>query len=139
MKPCDKGDLGEISVAKELRLQGFDVFLPIGNGTKVDIVVDNGVRLFRIQVKCTSSMKDETATLNLRKNTLNPKYNYNYKETDVDVFALYVDDWDRVVFIASKEAFEGNAKRTMVTFRKARSRSSKSKVIADYGKFPTDL
>lgn len=137
INPAAKGDLGEIAVAKALMKQGLTVFSQIGNNSRVDLIVmDADGRLYKVQVKCTTSING-SALLNLRKITLNPKYNYHYSESDADVFALYVDDWDEVAFIKSGQIFESKAKCHSVTFRRTPGQANQyeTKFMKDYNLF----
>lgn len=139
MTPVEKGDLGEMAVAFEIMKQGFQVFKPMGNGTRIDFVV-MGDRLLKVQVKACSTIRD-TAKLELRKQTLNPKYNYTYSKDDVDVFALYVADRNQVIFITASEIFATKTRPSMVTFRFAPTRNNQTKgcrMASDYLVFPTD-
>jgi hypothetical protein len=117
MTPVQKGDLGEIAVCKELMKQGLILFKPISNGSRIDLIAmaPEGI-LKKIQIKSTSS-RDGKAILNLRKNTLNPRYNYHYSLSDVDVFALYIEDKDIVCFVTSSEIFEKRDRMSCITFR----------------------
>lgn len=76
--PNKKGTLGEIAVCKELLKLGFEVFLEMGNHSKVDLVVlDENNVCYKIQIKATYS-KNEVVEVYSTKNCLNPKYNSTY-------------------------------------------------------------
>ena len=101
MTPAEKGELGEAAIYKALKRMGFAVFPEMGNSSKVDaIAMDTNGELYKIQIKATTS-KNGVAQLNVKKCTLNPRYNYVYSHTDFDVFALYIEDRDIVAFIPS--------------------------------------
>lgn len=137
MTPVEKGDLGEMAVALEIMKQGFQVFKPLGNGTRIDFIV-MAERFLKVQVKYCSS-NGETAKLELRKTTLNPKYNYTYNKDDVDIFALYVADRETVLFITSEEVFSGKSKPSMVSFRFSPAKNNQvkgTKMSKDYLTFP---
>lgn len=78
--------------------------------------MDQAGTIFRIQIKCTTSRKGR-AELSLEKKTLNPKYNYSYTRNDVDVYALYIEDRDIVVFVPSSLVFLNKEQRKSFTFR----------------------
>lgn len=117
MHPVVKGELGEISVFKEMKTQGLAVFPEMGNNSRVDVIgMDDEGHLYKVQVKCTTSTKGK-AVLTLRKQTMDPRYNYKYRRSDVDVYALYIEDRDVVIFISSEEIFKDKDVRTDMTFR----------------------
>lgn len=132
MTPVQKGDLGEAAVIKELLRQGFEVFSPVGNGSRIDLVAHRSGHFKRVQVKYANSF-NETASLQLRKCTLNPKYNYSYERTDVDLFALFVHDKDTVVFITADEVFGSKTARSSLTFRFAPAKNNQGcRMVEDY-------
>jgi hypothetical protein len=139
MTPGQKGSLGEIAVIKELVLQGYAAFVEVGNTSRVDLIaVAPCHTAIRVQVKCTTS-KDGCASAKLLKQTLDPKYTYHYGRDDWDVLAVYIDDWDEVVFIHAHELFEGKEKRGMVTFRRGATGNNQTKGVnltSAYKKFP---
>jgi len=112
MNPNTKGALGEHGVIKYLLSKSLPVFKSICDNSRIDLVTEVDGKLVKIQVKTTSS-KDGKAWLYTKKSCLNRKYNYSYEEGDVDVFALYVDDIDRVFFISSKEATKNTSSFTL--------------------------
>lgn len=140
MNPVEKGDLGEIAVIKELMNQNFAVFPQMGNSSRVDLIcMGADERLWKVQVKCTSS-NNGVARLTLRKNTLNPKYNYHYKPSDVDVYALYIQDTDVVVFVSSSLIFKDSDRRTNFSIRISppkNKQEAKLNWYTDFLKFPS--
>lgn len=141
MHPVVKGELGEVSVFKHLKQQGFAIFPEMGNSSKVDLVVmDTGGHLYKVQIKCTTST-DGAATLWLKKVTLDPKYNYYYGKDDVDVYALYVEDRDIVAFVPSDVIFATKEKRKAMSLRVDPPADGVWKKnhhrIEDYRQFPT--
>lgn len=140
LTPGQKGSLGEIAVVKELVQQGYAVYLPFGNNTRVDMIAESPCgALIRVQVKATVSLPNGSAMVKLFKQTLDPKYNYHYAKTDFDVLAAYIMDWDEVAFIHSDELYRDKDKRGGVTFRRSAALNNQSKginLLSDYRRFP---
>jgi len=103
--PKRKGTIGEGIVVLELLRAGIPVFQEFGDLSRVDLIALIGNHPIKIQVKTTTS-QNGTAVLNLRKMTLNPKYNYTYQAGDVDVFALVVEDRHQVFYIKAVDALK---------------------------------
>ena len=103
--PKRKGTIGEGIVLLELLRAGIPVFQEFGDLSRVDLIALIGNRPVKVQVKTTTS-KNGVALLNLRKLTLNPKYNYTYQQGDVDVFALVVEDMCQVFYIRADQALQ---------------------------------
>lgn len=57
-----QGDVGELSVAKELKNLGADVFFPFGK-SKIDIIAVVGGDTYRLQVKTASRRDGEPNTI----------------------------------------------------------------------------
>jgi hypothetical protein len=106
LSPNGKGALGQLAVAKDLVRQGIYVYVEVGSNSKVDMVVlTEGHNPYRVQVK-TATYHNGVVHLYVRKCCLNPKYNSVYSVTDVDLFALYVEDMDIVLYIPASEALK---------------------------------
>ncbi len=124
--PNIKGTLGEIAVSKELIQLGYEVFVEIGNHSKIDLIVlDEHFRSFKIQIKSTES-KNETVEVYSVKNCLNPKYNSTYTTNQIDIFAVYICDKDIIFFVSAKEVLR-NGKSSK--FRLIESRNGQVKNV----------
>ncbi|MBI5029534.1 MAG: hypothetical protein HZB51_03335 [Chloroflexi bacterium] len=110
--PKRKGTIGEGIVLLELLRAGIPVFQEFGDLSRVDLIVLIGNRPVKVQVKTTTS-KNGVAVLNLRKLTLNPKYNYTYQQDDVDVFAPVVEDTRQVFYIRANQALKNKGTLTI--------------------------
>jgi len=97
-----KGNIGEAAVIFDLSKRGFSVFREIGDLSKTDLItlIDN--RPYKIQVKNNdSSSNNGCVTLGLNKS--GPNYRFKYTKEDVDLFALYISEIDKVVYISWKD------------------------------------
>ncbi len=134
-----KGTLGEIAVCKELLQLGYEIFVEMGNHSKVDLIVlDESYKTYKIQVKSVKS-KNEIVEIYSTKNCLNPKYNSRYSVKQVDIFAIYIIDKDFVFYVTSKEILS-NKKSSK--FRLSESKNGQTKnvrYIKDYLNFEKAL
>lgn len=125
-------------VATRLMKMGFSVFSAFNKADRVDLIILHKRKCpIKIQVKTTTSINN-TAFLLLRKMCLNPKYRSNYSIEEIDVFALYVDDLDDVLFIRAEEALKN---RNRMSFRYSVARNSQvigTRMASDYRIFPVD-
>ncbi|MBI3537505.1 MAG: hypothetical protein HY070_08120 [Chloroflexi bacterium] len=110
--PKQKGTIGEGIVILQLLEAGIPVFQEFGDLSRVDLIALIRNKPIKIQVKTTTS-KNGVAILNLRKITLNPKYNYTYKMDDVDVFALVVEDKRQVFYLRAEQALQNRGTLTI--------------------------
>jgi hypothetical protein len=111
--PNKRGTFGEISVIKDLTSKGYEVFSEVGSSSKIDlIIVDKNYKMHRIQVKTSYKVKN-SATLYLVKKCIVKKYNYTYSSDVIDIFALYVIDEDKILYISAKEALDSGRKSRM--------------------------
>jgi hypothetical protein len=49
--PKDIGDRSTLAIMLALRELGYAVYVPFGENTRCDLVIDDGLRLFRVQCK----------------------------------------------------------------------------------------
>lgn len=74
------GFIGETYVALDLISKGLDVFIPMVDDKGIDMVVDTGKSLKRVQVKSRSTLRSATS--------IEIKLN-KYKKGQIDVMAIY--------------------------------------------------
>ena len=86
---CPKqGQLGELAFLHKAASLGFDVLLPYGRGLRYDVVVDNGRRLWRVQVKTTDHMLNGLYQVGVH-HRANGKQ-HTYTPAEVDFVAVYI-------------------------------------------------
>lgn len=95
-----KGSIGELTIARDLQLNGFNVFKELGDLSKIDLIAEKDGKLIKIQVKSLTS-KNGVVTLDCKKS--GPNYSFRYSSEDVDCFAIYVLDLDLIGYVLSKE------------------------------------
>ncbi len=130
--PKRKGTIGEGTVILELLRAGIPVFQEFGDLCRVDLIALIGKKPVKIQVKPTTS-KNGVAVLNLRKITLNPRYNYTYQSGDVDVFALVVEDKHQVFYIKAAEALQNKGTLSIRLERAKNNQQAQVKYGEEYG------
>lgn len=108
-----KGNLGYSSTIKELHKLGLNVFVELGDNSKVDLIIENGGKLTKIQVKYATE-KNGAVSLPVKKSGPNG-YRYTYTDNDIDIFSVYLPTNDKVIFIPSKLACQ-NKKEFMIRF-----------------------
>jgi hypothetical protein len=125
-----KGNIGQSATIKEIHKLGLNVFVELGDNSKVDLIVEKNGKLVTIQVKYSTEFEDRVV-LPLRKAGPNG-YRYSYTENDVDVFSVYLPSADKVIFVPSKLACQNNR---MFTIRFKPSKNKQSKGIHLIGEF----
>ena len=104
-----KGALAELAIAREALRLGVEVYRPMAEGGRADLILEVGTRLVRTQckwaprqdnvvvVRCYSARR---AREGLRR--------WCYAATEVDAIAAYCPDVDRCFFVPA-ERFDGHA------------------------------
>ena len=89
-----RGELAELAFAYKAASKGFHISKPYGDNERYDFVLDNGHRLWRVQVKCTNSMLFDLYHLNTMRR-LNGRA-VPYRIGEIDFLAAYIfpeDTW----------------------------------------------
>lgn len=97
------GAAGEAFAASEFSRAGCQVYVPLGDGSAADLVVDFGGRLHRIQVK-TSSIESNRIEFKTRRKFI-PHGSCAYEAGDIDWYALVSLYHRRVSLIAFDRAY----------------------------------
>ena len=116
-----KGGLAELKIAAEAADLGIDVYRPMIDGARCDLIFDTGQRLLRVQCKC-ATRKDDVLVIRLRTNRHSPSRGYvttTYSATEIDGIAAYCRELDRCFFLPIDE-FE---RRTFAHLRLAPARN----------------
>lgn len=102
------GKAGEYLVCADLIMKGFIAF-PSEQGLPYDVIMDNGKRLLRIQVKSTAkpriipqrAKKSQAYIFNVKRHGKNNSQRYD--DSEVDVFALVCLDTRKVGYLRNDD------------------------------------
>ena len=100
------GNLGEAKVLAKFVELGIQVYIPFGDGSTVDLIADFNGKLNRIQVKTSQKIIDgDKVRFSLVSSTVHRQngVKHIYTEDEIDYFAFYNLERDRVYLISIKE------------------------------------
>jgi hypothetical protein len=100
------GEIAELRFDIEVKKRDLMLSLPASNALPYDRLVDNGKKIFRVQVKTTAALhKRGCYIVNLYRRSDNKAPRKFYKPEEVDVFAVYVEcinEWYIVPYAEAK-------------------------------------
>jgi len=99
--PKDVGDRSTLAIMLALQLQGNAIFIPFGENTRYDLVVDSGSKLSRVQCK-TGRLRNGVvrfATCSSYAHHPNPKMRQRDYEGQIDDFAVFCPDLGTVYLV----------------------------------------
>lgn len=130
--PRAVGDRSEGAVLAELLKRGCTVLLPVGGGTRYDLVVADGDGFLRVQVK-TGRIEDGAVSFPVcSSDYVGRKRDYH---GHCDLFAVYVPTANQVYFVPV-----AHCGRSQARLRLAPPRNGQKKAVRwarDYVDFPT--
>jgi hypothetical protein len=105
MTTDQKGAIAEMAIALKATLLGVDVFRPVAEGGRYDLIFDLGERLWRVQCKWASRYGDVliARTYRARRN-LDGLVRRLYTPDEIDAFAIYCMEIDRCFFVPMTHA-----------------------------------
>jgi hypothetical protein len=107
----EKGLLGELLVASDLISKGFSVFSEFGDNSKIDLIaVDKDYNCFKIQVKSFEARDNKVVVKNTKSG---PNYFFKYSKKHFDICAVYVPNYNIILYISAKELLEMNVSLTI--------------------------
>lgn len=99
----DKGNISEGIVMSAYLKAGFTVSVPFGTGAPYDLIVDNGARLCKVQIKTGWSRNGCIIYRGDRRvREAHPYATRPYTETEVDYFAIYYPPTDSIYVVPFK-------------------------------------
>lgn len=134
-----KGTLAETKVVADLYQKGYSVAMVVDDLLPFDLIaVDKDFNMYKIQVKYCRA-KNKVAVLPLRNCMSNKTLSYTktYTKSEVDVFAMYVPEYD--ICLYAKSDILDNIKRSFTVRFTTKTKSKQVKGIhfsRDYMDFP---
>ena len=113
-----KGNIAELAIAKAAVELGIDVYHPLGEGGRYDLIFDLIDRLVRVQCK-TAPRRGDVVVVRCysARRSRDGFIKRPYAAGEIDAFAAYCPDLDRCYFLP----YARFANRTQVDLRLARS------------------
>lgn len=81
MNSKNLGNIGEACVLAELIKMGICVYQQFGDNERADYIIDVNEKLYRVQVKASTTYDGETVTFDLMTSTTHRKNGYKRKYT----------------------------------------------------------
>lgn len=99
------GNIGEAKVLSEFVRLGIPVYLPFGDNEKADLIAEFNGKLNKIQVKSSQKIIEDKVKFSLVSSTMHRQngVKHIYTENEIDYFALYNLERDRVYLISINE------------------------------------
>src|SRR5919204_3243253 len=95
-----KGAIAELAVAQTAVRLGIDVYRPVAEGGRCDLIFDVGTRLLRIQCKWACRYGDvlSVSPVSSRRVTGGGHLHRGYRHDEIDAIVAYSPDTDRCYF-----------------------------------------
>lgn len=124
MNSKNLGNIGEACVLAELIKMGICVYQQFGDNERADYIIDVNEKLYRIQVKASTTYDGETVTFDLMTSTTHRKNGYKHKYTkkEVDFFLCY-DIKTKLVFMIDNTGDLSSAK---IRYKKPKNNQTKN-------------
>jgi hypothetical protein len=99
-----KGGVAELKIAAEAADLGIDVYRPMIDGARCDLIFDTGPRLLRVQCKW-ARREDDVIAIRLRTSRHTPRGYVvtTYNAAEIDGIAAYCREIDRCFFLPIDE------------------------------------
>jgi prevent-host-death family protein len=108
--PNRKGNAAELAIAAEAAQLGLEVYMPLTEHGRTDLVLGIGGRLYRVQCKW-GAWVDEKVQVRLRTSHHSPTRGYvvkTYNRAEIDLVAVYCGDL-RASYLLPPDLFEGRS------------------------------
>ena len=101
MTTKEQGIIGQAKVLSQFESLGIPVSIPFGDNLPYDLIIDVYGKLYKIQVKTSSQTKDGKTDFGIKRNRNNTNKTYisYYNKNDVDFYALYAINRDKVFLV----------------------------------------
>ena len=93
------GELSEMTVALQLMRSGYDVAQPFGDNARYDLVIDDGVKLLRVQVKTGRLSRDGGIVFPTCSSQVHRGRGRMTYQGQCDLFAVYCPELDATYLV----------------------------------------
>ena len=100
--PKAVGELSEAAVVHHLIRAGYDLAKPLGDNARYDLIIDDGGRFFRVQVK-TGRLVDGAIRFEAASSQAHRGRGRQSYRGQVEFFAVYCPDLDRTYLVPVEE------------------------------------
>jgi hypothetical protein len=109
LTPTRRGAIAEAVIAAEVLKLGLDVYRPVSEGGRYDLVVDTGTRLLRVQCK-SARLAGSVVDVAIRTTRLTPRgyVRTTYTAREIDGIAAYCPGKEQCYWLPIKD-FDGQA------------------------------
>lgn len=128
----EKGNLGELKVAADLVSKGYPVFTELGDNSKVDLIALVANQCIKIQVKAYESSK---GSVKLSSHKAGPNYRFQYTLEQLDLFAVYVIDYDVILYVNADELIDAGWMVIRMKPREVETHKQQARMYEDYLEF----
>ncbi len=126
-----KGNIAQSSVVLALQQHGLNVFVELGDISRIDLVVElNGV-LKRVQIKFDGS-NDGFIRIKIQKFGPNG-YRYTYSTNDIDWFAVYHQASGKIAWVRMSEMVAHSTGMNIRLNPCKNNQKNKIRLVEDYG------
>jgi hypothetical protein len=99
-----KGNYSEMVIASKFLEYGFYVSFPFGDNAPYDLIVDNGVKLFKVQCKTAFRQKDNQLEVKFERRVGSKRNkSQSYQDLDIDFICAYSLEYKKVFLLDLKE------------------------------------
>ncbi len=113
LNSSNKSEIAVLKVELRANEKGYHVCLPKNQASRYDLVIDDGQKLYRTQVKYLNSF-DSRGMGEKSENTLRLKFTGTqagkaYDKKDIDLFLIYIPSKDQIVSIPLEKFHNKNS------------------------------
>lgn len=129
-----KGGIAQAKAEIRALEKGFLVSKPIVEGSRYDMIIDDGEKLHRVQIKYGGTLQKKATgsiTVDFRKTSNNGKIKEGYTSKEVDAIIIYIPYIDEICWFPI-ELLDG---KKSLTIRYEKSKNNQSKnvfLVEDY-------
>lgn len=131
MNTKEIGDISESAVVTQLLKCGLSVSIPFGDRSRYDLILDDGKKLHKVQVKTAQYLKDKLIVRAYSISTKEGKTIKNTYSNDVDFIAAYCHELDKVYIIPIAAVGNGG----VITLRLADTKNNQKNKVTPAEQF----
>lgn len=106
-----KGDIAEAMIAARLLQKGFAVLKPFGDNLRYDLVIDDGIKLSKVQCKSARSARYVDGSIRFDTCSGRDKQVYSGQ---IDLFGVYCQELDEVFVVPIEDCAAARMKTLRV-------------------------
>lgn len=94
-----KGEIGNHKIIADFLEKGYNVYIPVGDNSSVDLIIEKNNKILKIQCKYKNMNKKGVLRIKVHGSNQNGKKTRNYIKDKIDYIVIYCPELNKIYYV----------------------------------------